>query len=92
MPIQSITLWGRPPDGSDRALVAELGRRTAPQSTLNLERIEQVLSENNLVIWEDWLGIAIGVNLGIGFGVGTISPDPSRDPYEVWTFKRQQNK
>ena len=35
------------------ALVAELGRRTAPQSTLNLERIEQVLSENNLVIWED---------------------------------------
>ena len=23
------------------ALVAELGRRTAPQSTLNLERIEQ---------------------------------------------------
>ena len=38
------------------------------------------------------LGIAIGVNLGIGFGVGTISPDPSRDPYEVWTFKRQQNK
>ena len=35
------------------ALVAELGRHTALQSTLYLERIEQVLSENNLVIWED---------------------------------------
>ena len=49
MPIQSIT----PLRVVIEALVAELGRRTAPQSTLNLERIEQVLSENNLVIWED---------------------------------------
>lgn len=35
------------------ALVAELGRRTAPQSTQNLECIEQVIRENNLVIRED---------------------------------------
>lgn len=31
------------------ALVAELGRRTAPQSTQNVERIEAILSEKKIV-------------------------------------------
>lgn len=35
------------------ALAVELGRRTAPESTENLEHIEQVLKENNLIIRED---------------------------------------
>ncbi|WMJ84179.1 MurR/RpiR family transcriptional regulator [Oscillospiraceae bacterium LTW-04] len=34
------------------ALVVELGRRTAPQSTENLESLEQLLKENNLIIWD----------------------------------------
>lgn len=34
------------------AMVAELGRRTAPQSTENLEQIERLLSENDIIIWE----------------------------------------
>ncbi|MFV0497819.1 MAG: MurR/RpiR family transcriptional regulator [Candidatus Fimivivens sp.] len=34
------------------ALVVELGKRTAPQSTKNLESLEQLLKENNLIIWE----------------------------------------
>lgn len=32
------------------ALVAELGRRTAPQSTENVERVESVLNEKNVVL------------------------------------------
>ena len=32
------------------ALIAELGRRTAPESTKNIERIETVLNENNLIM------------------------------------------
>ncbi len=35
------------------ALMAELGRRTAPQSTQNLERTERLLTENNLIMWEN---------------------------------------
>lgn len=35
------------------ALAVELGRRTAPQSTQNLEHVEQVLKENNLIIREN---------------------------------------
>jgi len=34
------------------ALISELGRRTAPESTKNIERIETVLNENNLIMWE----------------------------------------
>jgi len=35
------------------ALSAELGRRTAPASTKNLERVEKVLSENGIIIMEE---------------------------------------
>lgn len=35
------------------ALITELGRRTAPESTENIERIEQALNENGLIIWEN---------------------------------------
>ena len=34
------------------ALISELGRRTAPESTKNIERIETVLNDNNLIMWE----------------------------------------
>ena len=34
------------------ALVAEMGRRTAPQSTENIERIERILTEHNVVLKE----------------------------------------
>ncbi len=34
------------------ALVVEIGRRTAPQSTENLENLEKLLKENNLIIWD----------------------------------------
>lgn len=34
------------------ALIAELGRRTAPESTQNIERIEYVLNDNDLIMWE----------------------------------------
>jgi len=34
------------------ALVSELGRRTAPQSTENIERIERILTERNIVLKE----------------------------------------
>lgn len=35
------------------ALISELGRRTAPESTKNIERIEQALNENGLIIWDN---------------------------------------
>lgn len=35
------------------ALVSELGRRTAPESTQNIERIEQVLNETDVIFWEN---------------------------------------
>ena len=35
------------------ALISELGRRTAPESTENIERIEQALNENGLILWEN---------------------------------------
>ena len=35
------------------ALAVELGRRTDPESTKNLERIEQLLKENNLIVREN---------------------------------------
>ena len=35
------------------ALSAELGRRTAPASTKNLERVEKVLNENGIIILEE---------------------------------------
>ncbi len=35
------------------AMVAELGRRMAPESTQNIERVERVLSENDLILWEN---------------------------------------
>ena len=35
------------------ALISELGRRTAPESTQNIERIERVLNENDLIRWEN---------------------------------------
>ena len=34
------------------ALVSELGRRSAPGSTQNIERIEGILKENDLIMWE----------------------------------------
>ena len=34
------------------ALISELGRRTAPESTQYIERIERVLNENDLIMWE----------------------------------------
>lgn len=34
------------------ALVVEIGRRTAPQSTQNLESLEKLLKENDLIIWD----------------------------------------
>ena len=34
------------------AMISELGRRTAPESTKNIERIETILNENNLIMWE----------------------------------------
>lgn len=36
------------------ALVSELGRRTVPQSTENIERIEHILTERNIVLKEYW--------------------------------------
>ena len=35
------------------ALISELGRRTAPESTRNIEQIERILNENELIIWEN---------------------------------------
>lgn len=35
------------------ALAAELGRRSMPESTRNIERIEQILNETDQIIWED---------------------------------------
>lgn len=35
------------------ALISELGRRTVPESTQNIERIERVLNENDLIVWEE---------------------------------------
>lgn len=34
------------------AMAAELGRRTAPVSTRNIERIEKMLSDNDFILWE----------------------------------------
>lgn len=34
-------------------LVAEVGRQTAPNSTKNIEKIESVLDENDIIIWEN---------------------------------------
>lgn len=39
------------------SLIAELGRRMAPQSTKNLEIIEKVLNDNDLIIWEDGFNV-----------------------------------
>ena len=35
------------------ALMSELGRRTAPESTKNIEKIEQALNDNGLILWEN---------------------------------------
>lgn len=35
------------------ALAAELGRRTSPSSTKLIERIERIITDNNLILWED---------------------------------------
>ena len=34
------------------ALVSELGRRTAPESTKNIERIEHILADQDVVLKE----------------------------------------
>lgn len=36
------------------ALVQELGRRTSPQSVEMLDRLEKMLKENDIVMWEQW--------------------------------------
>lgn len=34
-------------------IVAEVGRKTSPNSTINIETIETVLDENDIIIWEE---------------------------------------